>query len=289
MGTCRSPVAGAAQPGVVVVHSVRRARHVRAGRPGRGGDERRTPHARPVPHVLRVRRPLHGVDPLRVPFAAPSPHLPPVRRRRALPDGPGHPGRDRGEPMKFSVWAGAAQPWDELVAEVAHAEASGWDGVWLADHFLPVGGGTAYSPDECMTLLAGLAATVPRVRLGSLVCGNTYRNPAILVKEATTIDRISGGRFVLGLGAGWQQNEHDAFGIELPPVKRRLDMFEEACEVVKRLTTGADVSFTGTHYTLDHADLAPPPVQQPMPLLIGGSGEKRMLRVVATWADEWNT
>jgi F420-dependent oxidoreductase-like protein len=191
--------------------------------------------------------------------------------------------------MKFSLWAGAAQPWDDLLAEVVHAEASGWDGVWLADHFLPVDGGVAGSPDECLALLAGLAASVPRVRLGSLVCGNTYRHPGILAKAAATVDRISGGRVVLGLGAGWQQNEHDAFGIELPPVKRRLDMFEEACELVHGLLSGEEVSFAGAHYRLDQAVLAPAPVQQPVPLLVGGGGEKRMLRIVARWADEWNT
>jgi F420-dependent oxidoreductase-like protein len=192
--------------------------------------------------------------------------------------------------MRFSLWASAYHPWDRLLAEARHAEATGWDGLWLADHFLPAAGpASAGSPHEATTALAGLAATVPRIRLGTLVAGNTYRHPAVLTKEAATIDLISGGRFTLGLGTGWQVNEHEAFGIELPPVGRRLDMLEEACEVVKRLTTEDSVTFEGRHYQLHGATLAPRPVQAALPLLVGGGGERRTLRIAARWADAWNT
>ena len=131
--------------------------------------------------------------------------------------------------MRFSYWANAQQPWADILASARHAESTGWDGVYVADHFVPSvvdpGGPTL----ECWSMLAGLAAAVPRVRLGALVTGNTYRNPALLAKIATTTDHISGGRVVLGLGAGWQENEHTFYGFEYGTVRSRLDRLEEAC------------------------------------------------------------
>ena len=190
--------------------------------------------------------------------------------------------------MQLSIWPGAAHGWDSVLAIASHAERTGWDGVWVADHFMP-GFGDAHGPtNESMAYVAALAATVPRVRIGTLVCGNTYRHPAVLVKQAATIDIVSGGRFVLGLGAGWQENEHTAYGIPFHTVKTRLDMFEEACQVVKALTTSETSSFDGTYYQLRDAPLSPKPVQQPLPLLVGGGGERRTLRIAARYADEWN-
>jgi alkanesulfonate monooxygenase SsuD/methylene tetrahydromethanopterin reductase-like flavin-dependent oxidoreductase (luciferase family) len=140
-----------------------------------------------------------------------------------------------------------------------------------------------------MAYVTALAATVPRLRIGTMVCGNTYRHPAVLTKQAATIDNVSGGRFVLGLGAGWQENEHTAYGIPFHTVTTRLDMLEEACQVVKGLTTQELADFDGRYYQLRGAPLSPKPVQQPLPLLVGGGGERRTLRIAARYADEWNT
>jgi alkanesulfonate monooxygenase SsuD/methylene tetrahydromethanopterin reductase-like flavin-dependent oxidoreductase (luciferase family) len=142
--------------------------------------------------------------------------------------------------------------------------------------------------EECWTSLAALGALVPRLRLGSLVAGNTYRHPAIVANMAATIDRISGGRLVLGLGAGWQQNEHDAYGLEFPAVGPRLKRFAEACAVLHAMLRQSRTTFSGEYYQLVDAPLDPRPIQQPIPLLIGGAGERVMLGIVARYADEWN-
>ena len=190
--------------------------------------------------------------------------------------------------MRFSVWPNASQPWDDLLDVARHVEATGWDGVWVADHFMPNDADVSGPMNECWTLLAALAAAVPRVRLGALVTGNTYRHPAVLAKMAATVDHVSGGRVVLGLGAGWQENEHAAYGIPVLTTRERLERLEEACEIVKGLFTQARTTFEGRHYTLRDAPLEPKPVQDPLPLLVGGGGEKVTMRIAARWADEWN-
>ena len=190
--------------------------------------------------------------------------------------------------MRFSVWPSPANSWDDLLTVARRAEAAGWDGVWFADHFMPNAEDVSGPMHECWATLAGLAASVPRVRLGALVAGNTYRHPAVLAKTVTTIDHISGGRIVLGLGAGWQENEHRAYGIDFFDTRTRLRRLEEACEVIKGLTTQDRTTFEGSHYRLAEAPLEPKPLQQPLPLLVGGGGEKVTMRIAATWADEWN-
>jgi F420-dependent oxidoreductase-like protein len=190
--------------------------------------------------------------------------------------------------MRFSVWPSPARPWPELLEVARHAEATGWDGVWMADHFMPNDVDVSGPMHECWTTLAALAAAVPRVRLGALVTGNTYRHPAVLAKMAATVDHVSGGRVVLGLGAGWQENEHRAYGIEFPATGARLARLEEACRVVKALFTERRADLDGDHYTLRQAPLEPKPVQDPLPLLVGGGGERVTMRIAATWADEWN-
>jgi alkanesulfonate monooxygenase SsuD/methylene tetrahydromethanopterin reductase-like flavin-dependent oxidoreductase (luciferase family) len=191
--------------------------------------------------------------------------------------------------MRFSHWISTAHPTDEVLDRARHAEATGWDGLYLADHFMTNKEGPSDSPmHECFSLLAALAATVPRVRLGSLVAGNTYRHPAVLAKQAATIDHISGGRMVLGLGAGWQVNEHEAYGIALGSTKERLAWFEEACQVVTGLRDQTRTTVAGDRYQLTDAPLEPKPVG-PLPLLIGSSGQTVMARIVATYAQEWNT
>jgi len=189
--------------------------------------------------------------------------------------------------MRFSYWASASQPWAEILSAAQHVEATGWDGVWFADHFMPFTGDVGGPMLECWTVLAGLAAAVPRVRLGSIVAGNTYRHPAVLTKQAVTVDHIAGGRVVLGLGAGWQENEHTAYGIPFFDTKGRLDRLAEACEVVQRLKRDDRAELHGQHYELVDAPLSPKPLG-PLPLMVGGGGERRTLRIAAEWADEWN-
>ncbi len=190
--------------------------------------------------------------------------------------------------MRFSFWPGPNNSWADTLDLVRHAEATGWDGAWFADHFMPNTAEATGPTSECWTTLAGLAAAVPRIRLGALVSGNTYRHPAVLANMAATADNISGGRIVLGVGAGWQENEHQKYGIPFYTLKERMDRFEEACEVITRLLTQERASFDGKHYQLDDAPLDPKPVQDPLPLLVGGGGEKRTMRIAAKYANEWN-
>ena len=132
--------------------------------------------------------------------------------------------------MRFSVWPSPAQPTTDLIEVAQHADRSGWDGVYVSDHFMGDGGGfgAVEAPVlECTALLAYLSSATERVRLGSLVFGTTYRHPAVLANWAATVDRLSGGRLVLGLGAGWQVNEHEQYGIDLPGVGDRVARFEE--------------------------------------------------------------
>jgi F420-dependent oxidoreductase-like protein len=193
--------------------------------------------------------------------------------------------------MRFSVWLSVNQPWAEMLATAHHAEATGWDGVWVADHFM--GNVPGPIPADVPTLEAGsvvaaLAAAVPRVRIGTLVYGNTYRHPAVLANMAATTDHVSGGRFVLGLGTGWQVNEHEQYGIDLPPVRERVDRFSEAIQIVRSLLRKPTTTFIGEHYRLTEALCEPKPVQPALPILVGAQGD-RMLGIVARYADEWNT
>ena len=153
----------------------------------------------------------------------------------------------------------------------------------------PVGEDASGEPvHESWTTLAAFASLIPRIRLGHMVSGNTYRHPAVTAKMAAQIDIISGGRFILGLGAGWQENEHHAYGIHLGTLKERMDRFEEACRLITELFRRRKTSFAGKHYRLVDAPLEPKPIQAPLPLMIGGGGEKRTLRITARYANEWN-
>src|SRR6516162_1767260 len=185
--------------------------------------------------------------------------------------------------MRFSVWLSASWPWEEIRDLALHCERTGWDRVYFADHFMPTSPNDATPADgdtlECWSILAGLAAAVPRIGLASLVTSVTYRHPAVLAKIATAIDNMSGGRLVLGVGAGWQLNEHAAYGIELGPVGERLDRFEEACQVILSLTREYRTSIDGSYFHLTDAPNQPRPVQDRLPLLIGGAGEKRTMRI----------
>ena len=200
--------------------------------------------------------------------------------------------------MRFGFWASSGSDWEHILAVSRAAEASGWDGVWVPDHFMPPEGGYGHEPSgvdpellinhECWTLLAGLAAAVPRVRLGAMVTGNTYRHPAVLAKQAATVDHISGGRLVLGLGAGWQENEHRRYGITYGTVRDRADRLDEACEVIAGLFANERTDFDGVHYRLQGAPLVPKPLQDPLPIMIGGRGERRTIPTLVRWGHEWN-
>jgi alkanesulfonate monooxygenase SsuD/methylene tetrahydromethanopterin reductase-like flavin-dependent oxidoreductase (luciferase family) len=194
--------------------------------------------------------------------------------------------------MRLSFWPGAGQPYDTILQNARHAAESGWDGLYIADHFMP-NAGPGVDPAapvlEAGSLLAALGAAVPGIRLGSLVYGNTYRHPAVVANMAATVDRITGGRFTLGVGAGWQVNEHEQYGIELPATKQLLDRFVEALQVLRGLLREPTTTVHGTYYRVTDAYCEPKPVQDPLPILIGGKGEKRMLRIVAEYADLWNT
>ncbi len=192
--------------------------------------------------------------------------------------------------MRFSIWPSLAQPWADVLEVARHAEATGWDGVYLADHFM--GSGGEFGPDttpnlEATAALAALAVATERVRLATLVLGSSYRHPAVLANWAATVDHISHGRLLLGVGAGWQENEHEQYGIALLPPGERIERFEEACRVLKGLLREERTTMHGTHYRITDAVAEPKPVQRPLPLLIGGKGD-RMMGVVARHADEWN-
>jgi alkanesulfonate monooxygenase SsuD/methylene tetrahydromethanopterin reductase-like flavin-dependent oxidoreductase (luciferase family) len=192
--------------------------------------------------------------------------------------------------MRLSIWPLAPQPWEEIVTTTLHADRTGWDGVYVADHFMSDGEafGPAEQPTfEALAALAALGALTERLRVGPLVLGNTYRHPAVLANWAATLDVITGGRVVLGLGAGWQRNEHEQYGIELPPPGQRLDRFEEACTVISSLLSEPTTTLDGRYYRLTDALCEPKPVQSPLPLLVGGKGD-RMMGVVARHAQEWN-
>jgi F420-dependent oxidoreductase-like protein len=191
--------------------------------------------------------------------------------------------------LKFSAWPGSAAPWADILEECEHVERTGWDGIWIADHFMPNRPDNLGPTQECWTMLAALGARVPRVRLGTLVTGNTYRNPAVLAKQVAQVDIISGGRVVLGIGAGWQQNEHDAYGIRFSTVGGRLRRLEEAVQIIRSLFENDRTDFDGKYYKIRNAPLAPKPVQSRLPILIGGGGEKVTMRIAAQYADEWNT
>jgi len=193
--------------------------------------------------------------------------------------------------VKFSLWPSNTRAPADVLEDVRGAEANGWCGVWLADHYMPNTGDTTPARGdvyECWALLPALAAVTERVRIGTLVSPTSIHHPALLAKRAATIDQLSGGRFVLGLGAGWQLNEHHAYGIELEPPGKRVSRFEEAITIVRSMLADDTTTFSGEFYNFIDAPADPKPVQAPLPLLVGTRGP-RMLRITARHANEWNT
>jgi F420-dependent oxidoreductase-like protein len=189
--------------------------------------------------------------------------------------------------MRFGFWPNPRSDYEATKTLAQHAEATGWDGIWLADHFLP-DEDELIPVHECWITMAALARDVPRVRLGSLVTGNPYRHPAVLANMVATLDNLADGRVVLGMGSGWQKNEHEAYGIEYGTAGYRLRKLEEACQIFKGLFNNDYFDFDGEFYQLKNAPMEPKPKQDNLPLMIGGGGEKVTLRIVARYADEWN-
>jgi F420-dependent oxidoreductase-like protein len=168
-------------------------------------------------------------------------------------------------------------------------DAAGLDWISLWDHFYeaPPAGGT--QPHfEAVSLLGALATETKRARIGCLVFYPGYRNPAALAKAATTIDHLSGGRFTLGLGAGWHEWEARAYGYEFPPIGTRMELLDESLQVVRGLLTRDRTTFAGKHFRVDNASCLPAPLQKRLPVWVGGLGEKRTLRLAARHADGWN-
>ncbi|MBI4640951.1 MAG: LLM class F420-dependent oxidoreductase [Candidatus Tectomicrobia bacterium] len=199
--------------------------------------------------------------------------------------------QNRDRKMRFGIQTGQQNTtWDELVKIWKEADDLGFDTAWNFDHFIPIFSNPNGPCLEAWTCAAALAAQTSRIRVGTMVTGNTYRHPAILANMATTVDIISKGRLELGIGAGWFELEHKAYGIPYPKVSERIRRLDEAVHVIKQLWTEKKANFEGRYYTLTDALCEPKPLQQPHPpVMIGGGGEQLTLRVVARHANEWNT
>jgi probable F420-dependent oxidoreductase len=193
--------------------------------------------------------------------------------------------------MKFSVWPNPARPTGEILDLARFVDDAGWYGMWFADHYMPNTGSEEIQPGdvhECWAILPAIAAVTERIRIGSLVAPTSVHHPAVLANRAATIDHISNGRMVLGVGAGWQINEHKAYGIELEDPGVRVSRFDEAIQIMRSLLADGRTDFHGDFYDITDAPADPKPIQTPLPILVG-TGSPRMLRITARHADEWNT
>ena len=179
--------------------------------------------------------------------------------------------------------------WPDLRDACLAAERAGWESLWIDDHLLADEGDPADPKMEGWATLSAVAVLTEHVRLGLLVAANTFRNPGLTAKLASTVDHLSDGRLVLGLGGGWFEREHDAFGIDFGAgFGERLDRLEDAVGLIRRLLDGERVTHEGRFYTMRDALCAPLPVQPRLPILIGGSGPTKTLRTTARYADLWN-
>ena len=186
------------------------------------------------------------------------------------------------------LWSQASD-WPSLIAAAKRADELGYDHVWTWDHLYAVYGPTDQPIFEGHTALAAFAAVTSRARLGLLVGANTFRSPALATKAITTIDHISGGRAIMGIGGAWFEAEHRAFGLEFGAgFGERLDWLAEAVPVMRAMLDGETVTSEGGHYRFEELRQEPLPLQRHVPLMIGGSGERKTLPIVARWADMWN-
>src|SRR5438552_3455676 len=178
---------------------------------------------------------------------------------------------------------------DELRSLWRHCDAAGFDLITVWDHLFespPVDG--THRAHEAIACLSALALDTQRSRIGCLCFGMGYRNPALLAKSLTTIDHLSGGRLTVGLGAGWHVPEHEGYGFGFPPARERLDRLSEGTRVVQMLFTEQRSTFDGEYYQLKDATNEPRPVQARIPIIVGGGGEQRTMRIAARWADGAN-
>jgi F420-dependent oxidoreductase-like protein len=195
-------------------------------------------------------------------------------------------------PIRFGFQSGQQNvTWERMRDVWGKIDAWGYDSLWAFDHFYPI-----FTPDPagpCMEnwmLLSALSQHTRRARIGALVNSNTYRNPCLTAKMAATLDHVSGGRLNLGLGAGWYELEHRSFGIDFKTVRGRLEALDESCQIIKGMFTQDRTTVEGKHYHVVDAVCNPKPLQKPhIPLMIGGRGEKSLLKIVAKHADMWNT
>jgi F420-dependent oxidoreductase-like protein len=180
--------------------------------------------------------------------------------------------------------------WDQWVALAHAAQEAGLEALFRSDHYGSVMGRIERGSLDAWTTLAGLASITQGIRLGTLVSPVTFRHPSVLAKGAATVDHISGGRVELGIGAGWNEQEHRAYGFPFPDTRTRIEMLEEQIEIVARSWGEDSFTFEGKHYSLADLDAHPKPIQRPRPnLLVGGSGGSASVRIAARWADEYNT
>jgi F420-dependent oxidoreductase-like protein len=193
--------------------------------------------------------------------------------------------------MRFGLQLWSQQTtWPAFRDSALAAEASGWDSVWTWDHLFAIFGPWEQPIFEGWSVLAGLAPLTSKVRLGLMVGANTFRNPGHTAKLATTLDHLSDGRAVLGIGGAWFEREHEGFGIPFGKgFGERLDRLDEAVLLMRRLLDGERLSHEGTYYSMQDAICKPRPIQAHLPILVGGSGPKKTLRTVAERADAWNT
>ncbi|MFW6076061.1 MAG: LLM class flavin-dependent oxidoreductase, partial [Chloroflexota bacterium] len=198
-------------------------------------------------------------------------------------------GTSTQRPLRFGIVAGQHnRQWSEIREQFEWADESGFDSAWAFDHFMSLQKDDETGPClEGYTLLSALAMVTENVKLGLMVTGITHRYPAVLFKEVTTVDHVSNGRAILGLGAAWQEREHEMYGMRFPPPRDRVDMVGEALEMFRLLESQDRTTFSGKHYTLDNAAFEPKPVQGHIPIMIGSTG-KRMMRHIARYADMWD-
>lgn len=185
-------------------------------------------------------------------------------------------------PPQHGPWADFLDVWR------AADEIDVFESGWTMDHFYPLTPPVEGPHLESWTFLAAMAQATQRLRLGCMVNGMHYRHPAVTANMAATLDHISGGRFVLGMGAGWHEPESNAYGIPLGTLKERFDRFDEGLAVIRSLLDNTHTDFAGRYYTITNARCEPKPVQAKLPIAIGGSGPKRTLASVARWADHWD-
>lgn len=189
----------------------------------------------------------------------------------------------------FKTWPQQVE-WPTLRDIWREADAAGfWDAAWVNDHFYPPKSDSTEPILESWSLLAALASQTDRLRFGTMVSANTFRHPALLAKVATTVDLISDGRLEIGVGTGWHEGEHAAYGIYLPSLRERFERLEETFEILDGLMTQPTFTFAGKHYQINAAHFEPKPAQHPRPpFVIGGAGMNKTLPLAARWADQWN-